>query len=364
MTVRMLVKLKGWRENTDEILAGIFPKLHHQLDVQTRLSELTESNLSHYEACLNATLKRMELRRDQYAWPATMRKNLELVRNEFRLTEDEMNILGLAIALRAFEEFGQLAGNSARSNSPIHQVAMVTGLSEQRVRTAFSSKSGLVRLNLVSLDRSYSLESNVTLGHSAMRMLASTRMTSLEEVMKGIFNKAPPPMLDMRHYQHLAGKMDMLHLLLREAFEHGRQGVNILLYGPPGTGKTELCRLLSRELDVRTYELSASDESGERLNGFKRLGNLATAHRLLGKQRAMLVFDEIDAVFKDGSSFSGRLTTAESAKAWVNELLETCPVPTFWIANEAWHMDPAFVRRFDMVIEMRSPPMAQRLELL
>lgn len=364
MTVRLLVKLKGWRENAGEILAGIFPKLHCQMELQTRSSEFSESNLAHYESCLKATLQRMELRRDQYVWPATLRKNLDLIRSEFGLSGDECTVLGLAIALRAFEEFGQLASDSARPHSPIHQIAMITGLPESKIRSAFSANGNLVRLNLVSLDYAYSLDSNVTLGHQAMRMMASRRMKSLDEFMRGVFKKAPPSMLDMGKYQHLKSKLDLLKLLLREAFDHGRKGVNILLYGPPGTGKTELCRLLSQEIGVCAYELSASDESGERLNGIKRLGNLATAHRLLGNQRALLVFDEIDAVFKDGSSFTGRLTTAESAKAWVNDLLETSPVPTFWIANEAWHMDPAFVRRFDLVIEMRSPPLAQRLELL
>src|SRR3546814_835982 len=76
------------------------------------------------------------------------------------------------------------------------------------------------------------------------------------------------------------------------------------------------------------------------------------------------LFDEIDAIFNDGSDFFGKPTTAESSKAWVNQLLENTAVPTVWIANRIHRMDPAFVRRFDLVVHIDTPPRRQRLRLL
>jgi hypothetical protein len=47
----------------------------------------------------------------------------------------------------------------------------------------------------------------------------------------------------------------------------------------------------------------------------------------------------------------GKKSTAQTRKAWMNRLLEENPVPTFWLGNSITSIDPAFIRRFDWVIE-------------
>jgi SpoVK/Ycf46/Vps4 family AAA+-type ATPase len=72
----------------------------------------------------------------------------------------------------------------------------------------------------------------------------------------------------------------------------------------------------------------------------------------------MIVFDETEDVFNDGGLICD--STARSHKAWMNRLLEGNAVPTLWLSNNIDGMDPAFIRRFDMVVEVPVPPRAQR----
>ena len=44
----------------------------------------------------------------------------------------------------------------------------------------------------------------------------------------------------------------------------------------------------------------------------------------------------------------------------MNRMLEDAQVPTFWLANSIYTIDPAFIRRFDMIIEVPVPPRSQR----
>ena len=45
-----------------------------------------------------------------------------------------------------------------------------------------------------------------------------------------------------------------------------------------------------------------------------------------------------------------------SGKAWVNQILESNPVPTLWVTNRIEQIDPAFRRRFAYHLELKSPP--------
>src|SRR3546814_8373929 len=66
-------------------------------------------------------------------------------------------------------------------------------------------------------------------------------------------------------------------------------------------------------------------------------------------------------------AFAGSITersVAQSTKAWVNRTLEQNPLPTIWITNSTACLDPAFVRRFDLCLELPMPPKPQRERLI
>ena len=53
-----------------------------------------------------------------------------------------------------------------------------------------------------------------------------------------------------------------------------------------------------------------------------------------------------------------------SGKAWVNQILESNPVPTIWVTNRIEQIDPAFRRRFAYHLELKSPPPGAREQLI
>ena len=140
--------------------------------------------------------------------------------------------------------------------------------------------------------------------------------------------------------------------------------MNIFLHGAPGTGKSELARALAQELGCELFEVSSEDEDGDPINGEHRLRAFRAAQSFFAQRTALVVFDEAEDVFNDGDLMFGRKSTAQVRKAWVNRMLEDNPVPTVWLSNAVRGMDPAFVRRFDMVIELPVPPRKQREQML
>ena len=89
-----------------------------------------------------------------------------------------------------------------------------------------------------------------------------------------------------------------------------------------------------------------------------------------------LLFDEVEDVFpplsSDTASLIARMDSALEApasasvngKAWVNQILETNPVPVIWVTNRIEQIDPAFRRRFQYHLELKSPPPGARLGLV
>jgi hypothetical protein len=47
-------------------------------------------------------------------------------------------------------------------------------------------------------------------------------------------------------------------------------------------------------------------------------------------------------------------SSSVSGKAWVNQILETNPVPVIWVTNRIEQIDPAFRRRFQYHLMLKS----------
>ena len=92
----------------------------------------------------------------------------------------------------------------------------------------------------------------------------------------------------------------------------------------------------------------------------QRLCSLRAANSVLHSQRALLVLDEIEDIFQTASQDAN----SRSQKGWINRMLEENSLPCFWLSNSIEAIDAAHIRRFDMVIEITNPPMAQRKRML
>ncbi len=97
---------------------------------------------------------------------------------------------------------------------------------------------------------------------------------------------------------------------------------------------------------------------------------------LKGSPNVALLFDEVEDVFPPISADAAQLHGAAgqpatprrrrsvSGKAWVNQILETNPVPVIWVTNRIEQIDPAFRRRFQYHLELKSPPPGAREALV
>lgn len=313
---------------------------------------------------LEASLRRIESRPEAIKLPSRLQGNIDFLRRQFSLNTTECLVLALAVYLRVDDDLHEAAVLDTRKVNPAREIAIVLGIPQSRVAKALEPMGRLRRSGMIMASSGGNMESNLQLRRGGLRKLATSTIRNAEDMFGGFLASAGPATLSAEDYAHMTPGFSVLERLLRDALVAGRIGVNILVYGAPGTGKSELPRTLAKYIDVPLFDIASQDEDGIALNAPDRLGAAATGLFLLGKRKAIVAFDEVEAIFNDGSDFVGKPSTAESAKAWVNRILEQNPAPVLWIANNIQRMDPAFVRRFDLVIQLESPPQAQRLNLL
>lgn len=258
-------------------------------------------------------------------------------------------------------------------------IAAVAGVDEREVAEALRAGSRLERIGMVE------------------NLISEHNITDLADLMK--VSEQLPPVL-MREYQgpadlmavftrpvgcselapsdfqFIADDLQVLTALLRHAAERKEAGVNVLLYGPPGTGKTELAKVAAQEAGLQLYEVEYADRDGNSLSGRDRYRSLQISQVFLkGGQHVALLFDEVEDVFPplstDTAQLMARLDAGDpqpsgsvSGKAWVNQILETNPVPVIWVTNRIDQIDPAFRRRFQYHLELKSPPPGAREALV
>lgn len=301
--------------------------------------------------------------------PAILARNVKRLAKMLELSPEDCRVLEFAVMINNEELLDNACdwlGHSITTTQAIRALSRILDLPVRPVADALSPQGLLSRSGILSINRhgGGTLRNKLDLLSPtfADRMLASD--ADPIELLRGTVAPASAPELAMSDFGHLGASLDILQPYLRLALSEGRRGVNIFLHGPPGTGKTQLARRLARELRSDLFEVSSENEDGDPVEGERRLRAYRAAQTLLSKRRSLILFDEVEDVFNDGSEFFGRKSTAQTRKAWMNRMLEDAPVPTFWLSNSIVSVDPAFVRRFDMVVEVPIPPRTQRQRIV
>lgn len=181
------------------------------------------------------------------------------------------------------------------------------------------------------------------------------------------FIESSSPKLNDSSYPHLEEDASLLANYLEQSLAHKRAGVNILIYGTPGSGKTEFVKMLADRIGSKLYEIATSKKDGEPVKKIERFRSFRLSQHILANSKGnpLILFDEIEDVFRIGDDEDDKKAGNRSGiKGWINKLLEENPVPAFWLSNSLHCLDKAFVRRFDYVIEIKTPPRSVRTKVL
>lgn len=298
--------------------------------------------------------------------PVCLRNNVAQLSNLVGLSATDCRILEFVVSIhneRLLDDAAELLGQLS-SVKVFHALSMLLSLPEPEIRASLSAGGILSRSGLVSVDRNgtNTLRCKLDLlSNEFADMMASSEADPVT-LLRGTVSAAGPAQLDLTDYSHFNQSIEILHPYMRHAVTTGRRGVNVFLHGAPGTGKSQLARTLAKELGCELFEVAGEDDDGGPVNGERRLRAFRAAQSFFAQRQALIVFDEAEDVFNDGDIF--RKSTAQVRKAWINRMLEENPIPTLWLSNSIDGLDPAFMRRFDMVFELPVPPKKQREQIL
>jgi len=258
-------------------------------------------------------------------------------------------------------------------------IATVAGVSQQEVAEALRAGSRLERTGMVE---NLISEHNITDLADLMKVSEQLPPVLMREYkapaeLMAVFTRpSAKSELTVGDFAFVAEDVQVLTTLLAKAVAGKAAGVNVLLYGPPGTGKTELARVCAQAAGLELFEVEYADRDGNALSGRDRYRSLQISQVFLkSSPNVALLFDEVEDVFPpvsaDAAQLLARLDASDAApsasvsgKAWVNQILETNPVPVVWVTNRIEQIDPAFRRRFQYHLELKSPPPGAREALV
>ncbi|MBC7973439.1 MAG: ATP-binding protein, partial [Myxococcales bacterium] len=164
-------------------------------------------------------------------------------------------------------------------------------------------------------------------------------------------------LLSVVQYEHLV--MDEWGFSKR--FSYGR-GLSALFSGAPGTGKTMIAGLIAKELGLELFRVDLSRVVSKWVGETEK--NLGTAFDEAKNARAILLFDEADALF--GKRTEVRSSNDRYANLETNYLLqriESFEGIVLMTTNRDTQIDEAFRRRLRFRIEFPTPDLHER-ELL
>jgi SpoVK/Ycf46/Vps4 family AAA+-type ATPase len=298
------------------------------------------------------------------ALPAILDANIGRLGELVGLSAAERAILGFATMLHHECELDKAADTLSRlSSTAVTEVlAQLLDLPAHEVRAALSWDGVLARSGLLSVDRSGTAVLTSKLDLLSKRFAEAVMGSETDPIalLRDTVAPSAPARLTLDDFPHLGEALAIVRPYLAQAIAANRQGVNILVHGAPGTGKSELTRALAAELGCELFEVASEDQDGDSVGGERRLRAYRAAQSFFDRRSALLLFDEVEDVFGDSASAG----TAQRRKAWLNRTLEQNRVPTLWLTNRIDGIDPAFVRRFDVLVEVPVPPRAQRERIL
>ncbi len=366
--LRALVPLGGYQQFTGRVLFSPEESITKALS----LIDKTPINLSESQSkVILAHLSKLH-QAVEYKWrdaqvPPCLGNNVIRLSELLGLSQTDCRILEFAVMVKnesLLYDTTRILGEL--SLLQLYRVlAILLDLPEREIKNSLSARSILIQSGLVEIGSRNAASLGDKLDVLSDSFAEALYASEADPVMllRDVVTPSAPAHLEISDYEHIGASLAILRPYLDVVLSTQKKGVNIFLYGPPGTGKSQLAKVMAEELSCPLFEISSTNEQGDAVDGEQRLRAFRAAQCFFAKRRTLVLFDEVEDVFNDKSSFFGYKSTGQVRKGWINRMLEENPVPTIWIANSR-DLDLAFIRRFDLVLEIPVPPKKQREQII
>lgn len=340
---RDLVASFGYRNDHLAHYLGL-PPGNDQFDLKIAMAELRKKH------------SLAERRRNLAALPEPLARNIARYSELMGWSKADEAVIAFTVLLETDPRLEAACGTieNVTTAKLIDVLSGVFDFDRDVIRNSVLPKSSLCESGFIKIDVSSS--HNLSTKLSMLSDETSDRLRYVDgdpfELVRDVIAPAAQAELGLGDFSHIKSTLEVLHPYLARSVDGKKCGVNVFIHGAPGTGKTQLALALAKELGCDLFEISSQNESGSGLNGYGRLRALRAAQSMLRQRKAMILFDEAEDVFDGGWTHREDKGSARSQKAWMNRLLETNTSPVIWLSNNVECMDPAFLRRFDVVLEM------------
>ena len=274
-----------------------------------------------------------------------VRKNLALLQECFGLSEIETNILYI---IGLFDKMNRYYDDKLDYLEFCLLLASVLQTSPTKIQKLLMADMPLRKFDFID-DRHRSGE--FELESFTERLMQEP--FSKQEMMKRIARIYPKSTLEIADFSYMKSDLDMLLNYCKNA-----KNPSVFLYGRAGVGKNEIAALIAKELDKDLWEIHNIDTQGVMRED--RLEQFIRAQAMLKADKSVILLDECEEFFP---SLSPKYNEDKPSKNTLNKMLESVKLPSIFLSNSA-NIDPAFLRRFDIVLEIHAPPKEKKEELI
>ena len=245
-------------------------------------------------------------------------------------------------------------------------LAKLLGITEEEVKLSLKPEGALNKVGLLEVDMSdsYQIADKLDLLTGSFAEEVISQGHEPLDFLSGVVKRSERSQLSIDQFGYKEKEISSIASYIRESSKTKQVGVNILFYGLPGTGKTELSRVIGAYLGKDLLEVATTNSCNHPLNPKTRLKALNALQSVYVEKDALILIDEVGDIFHTEKQFGGKDDVDYPTKAWLNKILEENLVPTIWVMNSSYGLDPAIARRFDMVLEFEAAPRSYRKKLI
>ncbi|WP_104747351.1 AAA family ATPase [Helicobacter bilis] len=274
-----------------------------------------------------------------------VRKNLALLQECFGLSELETNIL---YVIGLFDKMSRYYDDKLDYFEFCFLLGGVLHTNPKKIQKLLMADMPLRKFGFI--------DENLKYGNFELEGLAEKLMVeplSKQEMMKSIARIYPKSTLKRADFNYMQRDLDMLLDYCKNT-----KNPSIFLYGRAGVGKNEIAALIAKELDKDLWEIHNIDTQG--IMREDRLEQFIRAQSMLNADKSVILLDECEEFFP---SLYPKYNEDKASKNTLNKMLESVKIPSIFLSNSA-DIDPAFLRRFDIVLEIHAPTKEKKEELI